>query len=130
MAGGLAVLADVFKTKVYDVCREVNRQHGGDLIPASTMTKPPSAELRPNQTDQDSLPPYDVLDAILHRLIEEHRSPAQIAEEGYAKATVDQVVRLVRVSEHKRRQMPPGLIVTGKAFGPGRRVPIAQRYGL
>ncbi len=130
MAGGLAVLADVFKTSVYRVSREVNRQHGGELIPQSTLTKPPSAELRPGQVDQDSLPPYDVLDAILLRLIEDHRAPAEIVAEGFAEATVNQVVRLVRISEHKRRQMPPGLIVTGKAFGPGRRVPIAQRYGL
>ena len=130
MAGGLAVLSDVFKTAVYRVSREVNRQHGGELIPESTLTKPPSAELKPGQVDQDSLPPYDVLDAILHRLIEEHKSPSEIAGEGFSEETVTKVVRLVRISEHKRRQMPPGLIVTGKAFGPGRRVPIAQRYGL
>ena len=130
MAGGLAILADVLKTKVYAVSREVNRQHGGPLIPESTLTKPPSAELRPNQTDQDSLPPYDVLDAILERLVEQHEAPAHIAAAGFDEKVVADVVRLVRISEHKRRQMPPGIIVTGKAFGPGRRVPIAQRYGL
>jgi NAD+ synthase (glutamine-hydrolysing) len=130
MAGGLAVLSDLWKTDVYRVCREVNRQAGKSLIPESTMTKPPSAELRPNQTDQDSLPPYDLLDAILARLIEEHQSPDEIIAQGFDAATVKNVVRLVRISEHKRRQMPPGLILTHKAFGPGRRVPIAQRYGL
>ena len=130
MAGGVAILADVFKTKVYGVAREVNRQHGGVLIPESTLTKAPSAELRPNQTDQDSLPPYDVLDAILERLVEQQESPARIVAAGFDEKVVADVVRLVRTSEHKRRQMPPGIIVTGKAFGPGRRVPIAQRYGL
>ena len=129
MAGGLAVLADVFKTMVYRVSREVNRRAGRTVIPESTLTKAPSAELRPNQTDQDSLPPYDVLDAILARLVEEMRSPQEIVLAGYDEATVKKVCRLVRISEHKRRQMPPGLIVTHKAFGPGRRVPIAQRWG-
>ncbi len=129
MAGGLAVLADVFKTMVYRVSREVNRQAGRALIPESTLTKPPSAELRPNQTDQDSLPPYDVLDAILGLLVEEVRAPEEIVAAGFDEATVKKVCRLVRIAEHKRRQLPPGLIVTHKAFGPGRRVPIAQRWG-
>jgi NAD+ synthase (glutamine-hydrolysing) len=130
MAGGLAVLSDLLKTHVYRVCREINRQAGKSLIPESTMTKPPSAELRPNQTDQDSLPPYDVLDAILELLIEEQKSSEDVVAAGFDPATVKNVVRLVRISEHKRRQMPPGLILTHKAFGPGRRVPIAQRYPL
>jgi NAD+ synthetase len=129
MAGGLAVLADVFKTMVYRVSREANRQAGRAIIPESTLTKPPSAELRPNQTDQDSLPPYDVLDAILALLVEEMRAPEEIVAAGFDEATVKKVCRLVRIAEHKRRQMPPGLIVTHKAFGPGRRVPIAQRWG-
>ena len=129
MAGGLAVIADVFKTMVYRVSRELNRQAGRELIPESTLTKPPSAELRPNQTDQDSLPPYDVLDAILAQLVEEQRAPEEIIASGFDEATVRRVCKLVRISEHKRRQMPPGLIVTHKAFGPGRRVPIAQRWG-
>jgi NAD+ synthase/NAD+ synthase (glutamine-hydrolysing) len=129
MAGGLAVLADVFKTKVYPVSREVNRQAGRTIIPESTLTKPPSAELRPNQTDQDSLPPYDVLDAILALLVEELRAPEEIVAAGFDEVTVRRVCRLVRISEHKRRQLPPGLIVTHKAFGPGRRIPIAQRWG-
>ncbi len=130
MAGGLAVLSDLLKTHVYRVCREVNRQAGESLVPESTMTKPPSAELRPNQTDQDSLPPYDVLDAILELLVEEQRSSADVIAAGFDPATVANVVRLLKISEHKRRQMPPGLILTHKAFGPGRRIPIVQRYAL
>jgi NAD+ synthetase len=129
MAGGLAVIADVFKTLVYRLSHEINRQAARAIIPESTLTKAPSAELRPNQTDQDSLPPYDLLDAILALLVEEQRSPEDIVAAGFDEATVKKVCRLVRIAEHKRRQMPPGLIVTQKAFGPGRRVPIAQRYG-
>jgi NH3-dependent NAD+ synthetase len=92
------------------------------------MTKPPSAELRPNQTDQDTLPPYEILDAILERLIEGHQSSAEIAQAGFDPQLVAKVARMVQLAEHKRRQMPPGLIVSSKAFGPGRRVPIASRY--
>ena len=128
MAGGLAVISDLWKTFVYSVSREINRQAGRAVIPESTLTKPPSAELRPDQTDQDTLPPYDVLDAILARLIEDHRSSADVIAEGFDEATVRRVSRMVRLAEHKRRQMPPGLIVTKKAFGPGRRIPIAQRW--
>jgi NAD+ synthase (glutamine-hydrolysing) len=128
MAGGLAVISDLPKTFVYDVAREVNRRAGRDLIPESTLTKPPSAELRPDQTDQDSLPPYAVLDAILERLVEDQHSVAEIIAAGFEAATVEQVARMVRGNEYKRRQMPPGLILTRKAFGPGRRYPIAQRY--
>lgn len=128
MAGGLAVISDLPKTFVYRVAREINRQAGRALIPERTLTKPPSAELRPNQTDQDTLPPYDVLDAILELMIERHRSTREIIEEGFDGATVNRIGRMVRLAEHKRRQMPPGLIVSDKAFGRGRRVPIAQRY--
>jgi NAD+ synthetase len=128
MAGGLAVISDVYKTFVYKLCAEIDRQAGREVIPASTMTKPPSAELRPGQTDQDTLPPYDVLDAILERLIEGHRSTAEIAAEGLDPEVVARVGRMVKLAEHKRRQMPPGLIVSSKAFGPGRRIPIAQRW--
>ncbi|MBK8171839.1 MAG: NAD+ synthase [Sandaracinaceae bacterium] len=127
MAGGLAVISDLPKTFVYKVSAEVNRQAGMDLIPKSTMEKAPSAELRPDQTDQDSLPPYDVLDAILERYIEEHRSVDDIVKLGLDRATVERVVRLVTLSEYKRRQMAPGLIVTRKAFGPGRRYPLAAK---
>ena len=128
MAGGLAVVSDLPKTFVYEVSREVNRQAGRDVIPQSVLDKPPSAELRPDQVDQDSLPPYDVLDAVLERLVEEHRSPEAIVAEGYDAATVHRGASMVRRNEYKRRQMPPGLIVTRKAFGPGRRSPIAQRF--
>ena len=129
MAGGLAVLSDVPKTFVYQLASEINRQAGHDLISTSIMTKPPSAELKPDQTDQDSLPPYEVLDAILEGYIEDGRSHAQIAGQGFDAQTVKRVLRMVHVNEYKRRQMPPGLIVTRKAFGPGRRYPIAQAYG-
>lgn len=129
MAGGLAVISDLPKTFVYEVCREFNRRAGRDVIPQRVLDKPPSAELRPDQTDQDSLPPYDVLDGILERLIERHEGQAEIIAAGYDAETVARVARLVRISEYKRRQMPPGLIVTSKAFGPGRRYPIAQRAG-
>ncbi len=128
MAGGLAVISDLPKTFVYRVAREVNRQAGRHRIPESILTKVPSAELRENQTDQDSLPPYEVLDPILERYVEDHRSIDEIVADGFDEATVRRVVRMVRVNEYKRRQMPPGLIVTKKAFGPGRRYPIAHGY--
>lgn len=128
MAGGLAVISDLPKTFVYEVCREANRRAGRELIPESILTKAPSAELRPDQTDQDSLPPYEVLDAILARMVEQGQSQADIVGAGFDSAVVSQVARLVRGSEYKRKQMPPGLIVTSKAFGPGRRYPIAQGY--
>ncbi|MCA9580466.1 MAG: NAD+ synthase [Myxococcales bacterium] len=128
MAGGLAVISDLPKTFVYRVARAMNRMAGRDLIPEGTLTKAPSAELRPNQTDQDSLPPYEILDGILERLIEGAESTDDIVRAGFDRTTVEEIVRLVRRNEYKRRQMPPGLIVTRKAFGPGRRYPIAQRY--
>ncbi|UJR86569.1 NAD+ synthase [Sandaracinus amylolyticus] len=128
MAGGLAVISDLYKTFVYRVSREVNRQAGREIIPESTLTKPPSAELRPDQTDQDTLPPYDVLDAILAQLVEGQRSTREVVEAGFDPAVVARVARMIKIAEFKRRQMPPGLIVTKKAFGPGRRIPIAQRW--
>jgi NAD+ synthase (glutamine-hydrolysing) len=126
--GALAVIGDLSKTLVYEVAREVNRQAGRPVIPENVFTKAPSAELRPGQTDQDSLPPYGLLDAILHRLVEKGESPAEVIAGGLEASAVRQVAALVVASEHKRRQMPPALIVTDKAFGPGRRYPIAQRY--
>ena len=126
MSGGLAVLADVPKTLVYRLAAHANRQR--ELIPAATIAKPPSAELKLNQTDQDTLPPYDVLDAILAHYIEDRRSPEQIAAQGFPPETVAAVAQLVRASEYKRRQAAPGLKVTSKAFGIGRRMPIAARY--
>jgi NAD+ synthase/NAD+ synthase (glutamine-hydrolysing) len=124
MSGGLAVIADVPKTMVYRVARWVNRRR--PVIPVSTLTKAPSAELRPNQTDQDSLPPYDVLDAILERHIERNQSVEDIVEGGFDEALVRRVMRLVRIAEFKRRQAAPGLKVTDRAFGSGWRMPIAR----
>ncbi len=126
MCGGLAVIADVPKTMVYRISRWVNRER--EIIPSDTITKPPSAELRPNQTDQDSLPPYDILDAILETYVVKMQSPAEIIAAGLPADAVRRVVRLIDLSEYKRRQAAPGLKVTTKAFGMGRRVPIAQRY--
>jgi NAD+ synthase (glutamine-hydrolysing) len=126
MCGGLAVISDVPKTMVYRLANWINRER--ETIPAASITKPPSAELRPNQTDQDSLPPYDVLDAILDAYVVEHKSSAEIIQLGFDEATVKRVIKLIDFNEYKRRQAAPGLKVTSKAFGVGRRVPIAQRY--
>ncbi len=132
MCGGLAVISDVPKMMVYELARLINQQRldmgGVPAIPEGSITKPPSAELRPNQTDQDSLPPYPVLDAILQLYVEEEKSVWEIIRAGFDKATVLRVARLVDVNEYKRKQMPPGLKVTTRAFGYGRRMPIAQRY--
>ena len=127
MAGGLAAIADVPKVMVYDLARYVNR--AGERIPLACLEKPPSAELRPNQTDQDTLPPYEVLDAILKDYIEEALSSQQIAEKHHFDLTlVENTVRKVNGAEYKRQQAPPTLKVTAKAFGMGRRYPIAQKY--
>lgn len=126
MCGGLAVIADLPKTWVYDLARYMNRN--GEVIPENTITKPPSAELRPDQTDQDTLPPYEILDGILQAYIEESKSNAEIAELGYDREVVDWVIRKINFNEYKRRQAPPGLKVTRKAFGQGRRYPIARGY--
>jgi len=126
MAGGLAVISDVPKTMIYRIAKWINRER--EIIPDSTITKPPSAELRPNQTDQDSLPPYDVLDAILDLYVVQMKSMSDIIAAGFEEATVRRVIRLIDLSEYKRRQAAPGLKVTTKAFGMGRRMPIAQRY--
>ncbi len=128
MCGGLAVISDVPKTTVYALSEYVNQKAGRELIPRNSITKPPSAELRPNQVDQDSLPSYDVLDAILHRYVEEEKSAAQIIAEGFDPATVLKIITLIDRSEYKRRQSAPGLKVTSRAFGSGRRMPIAQNY--
>jgi NAD+ synthase (glutamine-hydrolysing) len=127
MAGGLAVIADVPKTMVYELARYINRDRR--VIPESSLTKPPSAELRPNQTDQDTLPPYEVLDPILRQYVEESKSAAEIvAGLELDEKLVRDVVRKIDLNEYKRKQAPPCLRVTTKAFGIGRRVPIAQRY--
>jgi NAD+ synthase (glutamine-hydrolysing) len=126
MCGGLAVISDVPKTVVYRLAHWINRDK--EIIPAPSITKPPSAELRPNQTDQDSLPPYDVLDAILEAYVVRGKSAAEIIASGFDPVTVRRVVQLIDSNEYKRRQAAPGLKVTSKAFGVGRRIPIAQRY--
>ena len=126
MAGGLAVIADVPKTLVYDLARFLNT--GGEVIPESTIDKPPSAELRPDQVDQDSLPPYEVLDRIVEAWVEEHRSVEEIIAEGFDEEAVRDVVRLITGNEYKRRQAAPGIKITAKAFGVGRRYPIAAKY--
>lgn len=126
MNGGLAVISDLPKTMVYDVAGFINRDL--EIIPQTVLDKEPSAELRPGQKDQDSLPPYDVLDRMLVLLIEEGKSTAEVAEEGFDPETVKWVARAVAANEYKRRQAPPGLKVTPKSFGSGRRFPIAARY--
>ena len=125
MSGGLAVISDVPKTLVYEVARWLNEERGRDVVPRAIIDKPPSAELRPDQTDQDSLPAYDVLDAILHLLIEEHQGVDEIVAQGHDRATVERIVRLVTANEFKRKQAAPGIKVTDRAFGVGWRMPIA-----
>ncbi len=127
MCGGLAVISDVPKTMVYRLAKWINR--ADEIIPLASLTKAPSAELRPNQTDQDSLPPYEALDAILDAYVVQLRSVSEIVGLGFDEATVRRVVRLIDFNEYKRRQAAPGLKVTSKAFGVGRRIPIAQRFG-
>jgi NAD+ synthetase len=129
MAGALAVISDVPKTLVYKLSRYVNCKAGREVIPRSTLEKEPSAELRPEQKDTDSLPPYEVLDQILEDYVEDLKTAKQIAQErGFDKELVLRVVRLIERSEFKRQQAPPGLKVTEKAFGVGRRFPIAAKY--
>jgi NAD+ synthase/NAD+ synthase (glutamine-hydrolysing) len=128
MCGGLAVISDVPKTLVYELARVANRRHSG-AIPESVFQKPPSAELRPDQKDSDSLPEYDVLDRILRAYVEENQSPRQIArEQELPIELVRDIATKVDRNEYKRQQMAPGLKVTTKAFGIGRRFPIAQKY--
>ena len=126
LSGGLAIISDVPKTMVYRLAHWINRDR--TVIPPACLTKPPSAELRPDQTDQDSLPPYDVLDTILETYVVHGRSAGEIVAGGLAAEVVHPVIRLIDSSEYKRRQAAPGLKVTSKAFGVGRRIPIAQRY--
>ena len=126
MCGGLAVISDVPKTMIYRLARWINRER--EIIPENTITKPPSAELRLNQIDQDTLPPYEILDAVLQLYVEEHLSPEDIARQGFDEATVRWIQRHVDLNEYKRRQAALGLKVTSLAFGIGWRMPIAQRY--
>lgn len=128
MAGGFAVIKDVFKTLVYKLCVYRNSLGPKKVIPQSVIDKPPSAELRPDQKDTDSLPPYDVLDPILRAYVEQDRSIEEIIAMGYDPVTVRHVARLVDLSEYKRRQAPPGVKITTRAFGRDRRLPITNRY--
>jgi NAD+ synthase (glutamine-hydrolysing) len=127
-AGGFSVLKDVWKTMVYQLAVHRNRIGGRPPIPERTITRAPSAELRANQTDQDSLPPYDVLDPILKMYVEEDRSVQEIAEIGYDVELVRRIVRMVDNAEYKRRQSPPGVKITPRAFGKDRRLPITNRW--
>ncbi len=126
MCGGLAVISDIPKTMVYGLAEYINRRK--EIIPVDTIKKPPSAELRPNQKDQDSLPPYDVLDGVLSAYVEESRDVSDIVGMGYDESLVKDIVSKVDRNEYKRKQAAPGLKVTSKAFGTGRRMPLAQRY--
>ena len=136
MNGGFSVLSDVPKTMVFDLARWINNDESsplrqafrGPVIPEDTITKPPSAELRADQKDEDSLPPYDVLDDIIERYVERENSVRQIIEAGHDRDTVLRIARLIDLNEYKRKQAAPGLKITGRAFGFGRRMPIAQRY--
>jgi len=124
MAGALAPIADLFKTQVYQLAAEINRFEA--IIPQQTIDKPPSAELRPAQRDDQSLPPYPLLDEILRRYINENQTPEQIVAAGHDTALVSDILAKLAFAEHKRRQAPPVLKVSPKAFGPGRRLPIAR----
>ena len=128
MAGGFAVIKDVPKTMVYEISEYINKIEGRDIIPKSIIERPPTAELRPDQKDEDSLPPYDILDPILSAYVEEDKYPKDIAKEGYDVNIVLNVVRMVDLNEYKRRQAPPGIKITPKAFGRDRRLPITNRY--
>jgi NAD+ synthase (glutamine-hydrolysing) len=126
MSGGLAAISDVPKTLVYDLADYINRK--SEIIPRVIIEKEPSAELKPGQSDKDTLPPYPVLDRVLHHYLEEVLSVDEIIELGFERETVEWIVRMVEKNEYKRKQAAPGLKVTSKAFGVGRRMPIAAKY--
>ena len=134
MAGGLAVISDVPKTMIYELARWINSDYPSrsgrhdEIIPGSTIDKPPTAELKPNQKDQDTLPPYEILDEILRLYIEENLSARDIIAHGFDEKKVRWVQRAVDLNEYKRKQAAPGLKMTSRAFGIGRRMPIAQKY--
>ena len=128
MNGGLSVLGDVYKTDVFEMARYINRN--SEVIPLNTILKPPSAELRPDQKDSDSLPDYEVLDKILFDYIELAKSPAEIVEMGFDEATVHRAILMVNRNEYKRFQSPPILRVSSKAFGFGRKMPLVAKYVL
>lgn len=126
MNGGLSVIGDVYKTQAYKLARYINREK--EIIPENIITKPPSAELRPNQRDSDSLPGYDILDEILYQYIEQRKGPKEIVDLGFEKSLVDRILKLVNTNEYKRYQTPPMLRISNKAFGMGRRMPIVAKY--
>jgi NAD+ synthase (glutamine-hydrolysing) len=130
MAGGFAVLKDVFKLWVYRLVEWRNAEAGRDLVPRAVIDRPPSAELRADQLDSDSLPPYEVLDAILEAYVEQDLDIDAIVALGHPAEEVERVVRLVDRAEYKRRQAPPGIRISTKAFGRDRRLPITSRYGV
>ena len=129
MSGGFAVIKDVPKTLVYELCRYRNTLGAAPVIPVSVLTKPPSAELKPGQLDIDTLPPYEVLDAVIEQYVENDRSVQEIADQGFDRETVARIVQMINRNEYKRRQSPPGVKITPKAFGRDRRLPIAHKYG-
>ena len=126
LAGGISVIGDVYKTDVLRLAEYMNKD--GEVIPTNTITKPPSAELRPNQKDSDSLPDYDILDEILQLYIEKRKGPKEIIALGHDAALVNRILRLVNINEFKRYQTAPTLGVSPKAFGMGRRMPIVAKY--
>ena len=126
MNGGLSVLGDVYKTDVFRLARYINKDK--EVIPENTITKPPSAELRPDQKDSDSLPNYEILDEILYQYIEKRKGPDEILKMGFDKVVIDKTLRLVNLNEYKRYQTAPVLRVSSKAFGIGRRMPIVAKY--
>jgi NAD+ synthase (glutamine-hydrolysing) len=128
MAGGFGVLKDVPKTLVYRLAHYRNARSSQGLIPRTIIDRPPSAELRPEQRDEDSLPPYDVLDAILEAYVEEDQGPEQLIRRGMPADVVEQVIAMVDRAEYKRRQAPPGIKISPKAFGRDRRLPITNRF--
>ena len=127
-AGAYAVIRDVYKTKVYELCRWRNKQEDSPVIPENILTKAPSAELRPDQRDDQRLPPYEILDPLLEAYIEGDRTRAELIKDGFQQELVDQVVKMVDLAEYKRRQTPLGPRVTTKGFGRDRRLPVVNRY--
>ena len=130
MAGGFAVIKDVFKMVVYELARHKNNKEGYAVIPERVLQKPPSAELKPDQKDTDSLPPYPILDSILQAYVEEDKSPDEIADLGYDHEIIKEVIRMVDINEYKRRQSPPGIKITPRALGKDRRLPISNSYRM
>jgi NAD+ synthase (glutamine-hydrolysing) len=126
MSGGLAVISDIPKLMVYRLAKIINREK--EIIPARIIAKLPSAELAPNQLDQDDLPPYEILDPILQAYLEQNKSMTEIAALGFERRIVEDIVKRIRINEYKRKQAPLGLKVTSKAFGYGRRYPSAQNF--